>query len=462
MDVTALKKEFQARNIRKVKVGGFDVDGVLRGKYVSLDKFWSVFEPGFGFCDVIFGWDIADALYDNAKVTGWHSGYPDAHALIDAGTFRVLPAEPDTAAFLVDFAETSGKPHPACPRSLLKRVVAAAKKQGYEATFGSEFEFWVFKETPASVQEKGFRKLTPLSPGMFGYSWLRAEEHRDFCHAIMDEMAAFDIGLEALHTETGPGVYEVAIKYDEALRAADKAALFKTQMKSLAARHGLMVTFMAKWNHDLPGSSGHLHQSLWSTAPGGSPKKKAAATTKTNAFHDAKAKTKLSKTARHYIGGQVELMPELTALYSPTINAYKRYVPGLWAPLTASWGMENRTCAIRAIPGSSSSTRVEYRQTAADINPYIAIATCLAAGLYGIQNQIEPPPAVSGDASGDELAPLPRTLKEATARLAASKRARQILGEAFVDHYVATREWEVRQCERAVTDWELERYFESI
>ena len=458
MDVATLKQKFDERKIKKVKVGGFDVDGVLRGKYVSLDKFWSIAEPGFGFCDVIFGWDIGDVLYDNAKVTGWHSGYPDAHAVIDLDTFRVLPAEPDTAAFLVDFVEKDAagfRAHPACPRSLLKRVLADAAKRGYQATFGAEFEFWVFKETPESLQEKDFRNLTPLSPGMFGYSWLREEQHRAFCHAIMDEMAAFEIELEALHTETGPGVYEVAIRYDEALRAADKAALFKTQMKSLAARHGLSVTFMAKWNADLPGSSGHLHQSLWSVAsPGAAPR---------NAFHDEKAEGKLSTKGRHYVGGQIELMPELTALYSPTVNAYKRYVPGVWAPLTASWGIENRTCAIRVIPGSPSSTRVEYRQTAADINPHVAIATCVAAGLWGIDNGIEPPPASSGDASsGEMLKKLPRTLKDATAALAASKRAREILGEGFIDHYVRTREWEVRQYERAVTDWELRRYFESI
>jgi glutamine synthetase len=452
MDVAALKKQFAERNIKKVKVGGFDLDGILRGKYVSLDKFWSVAESGFGFCDVIFGWDIGDVLYDNAKVTGWHSGYPDTHALIDTSTFRVIPAEPDTAAFLVDFAEKDGsgyRGHPACPRSLLKSILSRAKSKGYTAKFGAEFEFWVFKETPETLQQKGFRNLTPLSPGMFGYSWLREEQNRAFCHAILEEMAAFDIQIEALHTETGPGVYEAAIAYDDALRAADKAALFKTQMKSIAARHGLSLTFMAKWSADLPGSSGHLHQSLWN-ADG------------ENALYDDKGEGKLSKIGRHYVGGLVELMPELTALYSPTINAYKRYVPGVWAPLTASWGIENRTCAVRVIPGSANSTRIEYRQTAADINPYVAIATSLGAGLWGIDNAVEPPPAARGDASGGELAPLPRTLKDATAALAASKRARDVLGEAFVDHYVRTREWEVRQYERAVTDWERARYFESI
>lgn len=452
MDAKELKKIFAAKGIAKVKIGGFDIDGVLRGKYVSLDKFWSAVESGLGFCDVIFGWDIGDVLYDNAKVTGWATGYPDTHATIDLDTFRIIPTEPDTAAFLVDFVNEDGKPHPACPRSLLKRVLKKAKSMGYTATVGAEYEFFVFQESPETVHQKGFRNMTPLTPGMFGYSWVREAQNADLCHAILDEMSAFDIPIEGLHTETGPGVYEVAIRYDEALRMADKAALFKPTAKALFLRRGLMATFMAKWNAELPGSSGHLHQTLWTT--------KGA---KKNAFYDANGEGKLSALAKSYIGGQVALMPELTALYSPTINSYRRYVPGVWAPLTASWGIENRTCAIRSIEGSAASTRLEYRQTAADMNPYIAIATSLAAGLYGIEKKLKAPKPAAGDASKRaDLSPLPVTLKDATRMLSESKAARAILGAEFVDHYVRTRDWEVRQNERAVTDWELKRYFEAI
>ncbi|MFO0678162.1 MAG: glutamine synthetase family protein [Polyangiaceae bacterium] len=452
-----LRARFDELGIRHVKVGGFDIDGVLRGKYMAKEKFWGALDEGFGFCDVIFGWDIADVLYDNAKVTGWHSGYPDTLARIDPSSFRVMPHTPDTAALLVDFVQKDGSAHPACPRSLLKKVVERAKGMGYTATFAAEFEFFVFKETPASIREKGYRKLEPLSPGMFGYSWLREGQNEPFCRAILEEMERFDLDIEALHTETGPGVYEVAIRYDDALRMADKAALFKTVMKDLAARHGLMVTFMAKWNADLPGSSGHLHQSLWTDDP-----KKPGS--KSNAFHDDADPQKLSRVARSYAAGQLALMPELTALYAPTVNAYKRYVPGVWAPLTASWGVENRTAAIRAIPGSPKSTRLEYRQTAADMNPYVAIATMLSAGLRGIEKGMSPPAEGTGDASKADLghALLPRTLREATARLDASTEARALLGDAFVDHYVRTRDWETRQYERAVTEWELARYFESI
>ncbi len=449
MDAKELKAAFEEHGIRRVKVGGYDVDGILRGKYVALDKFWGAINEPIGFCDVIFGWDAADVLYDNARVTGWHTGYPDTRARIDLSTFRVMPWEPDTAAFLLDFVNDDGSPHVACPRGLLKQVIARARALGYEPTLAAEFEFFVFRESPTSLHEKGFRGMQPLSPGMFGYSWVRASQNADLCHAILDDMERFGIPIEGLHTETGPGVYEVAIKYDEALHAADKAALFKTAMKQVAARLGYAVTFMAKWNHDLPGSSGHIHQSLWQ---GGE-----------NAFYQASAADKLSGLARHYLGGQLALMPELTALYSPTINSYKRYVPGVWAPLNASWGVENRTCAIRAIPGSAKSTRLEYRQTAADINPYTAMATVLAAGLWGIEQKKAPPPPVDADASGrGDLAPLPRTLREATERLSKSEHARHLLGEGFVDHYVRTRDWECRQYERVVTEWELERYFEVI
>jgi glutamine synthetase len=449
MDAKQLRESFESRGIRRVKVGGYDVDGILRGKYLALEKFWGALEEPIGFCDVVFGWDAADALYDNGRITGWHTGYPDTRARIDPSTYRVLPWEPDTAAFLMDFVEHDGSRHPACPRGVLQRVIGRANALGYQPVLAAEFEFFVFKETPQSLHAKGFRDLDPLSPGMFGYSWVREGQNAELCHAILDDLEKFDIPIEGLHTETGPGVYEAAIRYDDALRAADKAALFKTALKQVAARLGYSVTFMAKWNAGLPGSSGHLHQSLWKDGK--------------NVFYDPASDAKLSTIARHYLGGQVRLMPELTALVSPTVNSYKRYVPGLWAPLHASWGVENRTCALRAIPGSAKSTRVEHRQPAADINPYLAMAATLAAGLWGVEHAVAPPSATAGDASArTDLAPLPRTLRDATSLLAASTIAPALLGEGFVDHYVRTRDWECRQYERAVTEWELNRYFEAI
>jgi glutamine synthetase len=448
--VDRLKAWFAEKGVTKAKIGGFDIDGVWRGKYVSREKFFSAAEGGLGFCDVVFGWDLADELYDNAKVTGWHTGYPDALAKIDADTGRVIPWEPDTAAFIVDFWNADGTPYEASPRQLLHRVGRRAREMGFLPRFGSEYEYFIFRETPQSLREKRFADLTPLSPGMFGYSWLRSSAHAALVHAIIDGCNAFEIPVEGMHTETGPGVYETAVLYDDLERAADKAALFKTVAKEICARHGLIACFMAKWNPRLPGCSGHVHQSLWDRKG------------TQNRFHDPAAQDGMGRTLRHYLGGQVALMPELTALYWPTINSYKRSVENTWAPTTASWGRENRTCAIRVIGGSPKSTRVEYRQLGADMNPFIGMAASLAAGLWGIEKEMEPPPPCEGNAYSVPAAPLPRNLRDAVDLLKRSERAREILGEGFVDHYVRTREWEVRQYERAVTNWELERYFELV
>jgi len=444
-----LVQDLRGRGIDRAKIGGFDIDGVLRGKYVSLDKLESALEKGFGFCDVVFGWDVADVLYDNAAVTGWHTGYPDAHALLDPTTLRSIPWEPGVAAMLADFSTDGVQQHPACPRSLLKRVIARAEKLGYRPMIGAEYEFYLFKETRDSLQEKAFRKLSPLDPGMFGYSWVRSGQDSELMRDILQGMRDFDIELEALHTETGPGVYEAAIRFDDALKTADRAALFKVALKEIAHRHGVTPTFMAKWNSALPGSSGHLHQSLWEG--------------ERNAFVDSKASRGMSKLMQSFLAGQVALMPELTAMVSPTINSYKRYVPGVWAPLVAGWGVENRTCSCRVIGlGEGSALRVEHRQPAADMNPYIALAATLAAGLWGVEKRLALPAETRGDAGKDGPGRLPRSLREATDRLAASKLAPGLFGADFVDHYVRTREWEVREYDKAVTDWELSRYFEVI
>jgi glutamine synthetase len=457
MDAQQLVSEMAERGITRVKIGGFDIDGVPRGKYMSLEKFCSAVEGGFGFCDVIFGWDIADQLYDRASVTGWHSGFPDALGVPDVDTLRDSPWEPGTAIVIADFRQADGTPHAACPRSLLKKLRDRAREQGYEAKFAAEFEFFMFRESPDSLHQKQFHNLDSLTPGMFGYSWLRTGQNRELMADILDKMTAFDVEIEGLHTETGPGVYEVAIRYDDMLRAADKAALFKVGLKQIAHEHGLSVTFMAKWNAALPGSSGHIHQSLFK---GG--KNVFASTPGSGAERaDAERADAMSAPLRHYVGGLCSLMGELTAMMSPTINAYKRYVPGVWAPLTVSWGVENRTSAVRLIAlESEKAARVEHRQGAADINPYLAFAACFGAGMYGIEHGIEPPDETRGDAS-DEGEPLPATLEAATERLASSERARAIFGSEFVDHYVHTRRWEVREYNKAVTDWELKRYFEA-
>jgi glutamine synthetase len=448
MTLEEVRKLLEQNEVKRIKLGAYDIDGTLRGKYVSSEKFHSAAQSGMGFCDVIFGWDIGDVLYDNVRFTGWHTGYPDANCRIALDTFRLIPWEPGTAFFLMDFVTRDGQPLPIAPRQVLQKVVARAEALGYTPYFSAEYEFFFFRETPDSLRAKNYRGLTSLTPGMFGYSVVRASANSELVLRMLDQLAAFHCELEGLHTETGPGVYEAAIAVDEAVPAADKGALFKTAVKEIAARQNLTPTFMAKWNPDLPGSSGHLHQSLWDRG-----KHK-------NLFHSTDAGG-MSALMQHYIAGLVTKLPELAAIICPTINSYKRTVPGAWAPINATWGVDNRTTAVRAIPGSSKSARVELRLAGADINPYLAMAASLAAGLDGIERKLELPPPTVNAYSGD-APPLPRTLAAAAKLFHESAMARRWLGDEFVDHYAATREWEVRQFEKAVTDWELARYFESV
>jgi len=449
MTPNEIKKLFATHHIGKVKLGGFDVDGILRGKYISLEKFWSAAERGLGFCDVIFGWDSSDGLYDNVRMTGWHTGYPDLMAKIDSATFRVLPWEPNTALFLVDFYNKDGSPLPASPRQVLRRVVERAQALGYTSHAAVEYEYFIFREDPQSLQQKHFRDLTPLSPGMFGYSVLRSSVHSDLAHAILDSMRTLGIEIEGFHTETGPGVYETAIRYSDPLAAADHAGLFKTAVKVIAQKHGLVATFMAKWNRDLPGCSGHIHLSLADASGSG------------NLFHSAEGENEMSALMRNFVAGQLALMREFAVMYLPTVNSYKRTVPGTWAPTNVTWGVDNRTTALRAIPGGGSATRVEIRLPGADANPYLAIAAGLASGLYGIEKKLALG-APTVNAYSAKAAPLPRTLEKAGALFLASDVARECFGAEFVEHYAATRQWEAREFRRAVTDWELARYFEII
>jgi len=262
-----------------------------------------------------------------------------------------------------------------------------------------------------------------------------------------------DFPLEGIHTETGPGVIEAAIAVDTAKNAADKAALFKTFMKILAQRLDLMATFMAKWSGDYPGQSGHIHLSLRHK------------NSEKSAFFDSSKEYCMSDIQGHFVAGLQRLMPQLLCMMAPTINSYTRLIPGFWAPTDATWGVENRTTALRVIPGSDTSQRVEHRLGSADANPYLALAAALGAGLYGIEKQWQPEIPITGNAYDQkhpEFLTLPRTLWDAAQKFKSSDAARNLFGDAFVDHFAASREWEEREFRKHITDWEMERYFEII
>ena len=441
------------RDSPKIKYAFTDIDGVLRGKIIHRQKFLDGLTDGFGFCDVVWGWDSSDAPYDNGQTTGWHSGYPDAPVRIDLATFRQLPWEDNMPFFLADFSTANGQPSvAACPRSLLKQIAAQCREMGFHAEFAQEFEWFNFRETPHTLQQKNFQNLEPLTPGMFGYSILRPSLESGFNNALFDLLAQFDVPLEGLHTETGPGVYEAAIMHDEVLRAADKAALFKTAVKEIAYRHGVVATFMAKWNADLPGCSGHIHQSLWN------PEKTQ------NLFYEPKQPARMSKLMRQFIAGQLHCLPHIAPMFAPTINSYKRLVEGAWAPTTVTWSIDNRTTALRVLNINEAQTRVEHRVSGADTNPYVAIAASLASGLYGIRHKLSLDiPASEGNGYADKRnGVLPTDLDEATRLMADSPVAAELFGPAFVDHFTRSRNWEWRQYLRQVSDWELKRYFEII
>jgi len=289
---------------------------------------------------------------------------------------------------------------------------------------------------------------------MFGYSLLRANENREFFNALMDELREFRVPIEGLHTETGPGVYEAAIMFSEALEAADRGLLFKSGAKEIGARFGIMPSFMAKWSAQYPGCSGHLHQSLSDGS--------------NNLFYDERGRGKhlpsMSALFESYLAGQVAVAMEFAPMFWPTINSYKRLVDGFWAPVKPTWGVDNRTASFRVIAGSPKSTRLETRCPGADINPYLAMAALLAAGLHGVEKKLKlaAAPITGTNIGSEKIARAPRSLAATTEIFKKSTVARDWLGDDFVEHFALTREWEWRQWQDGVTDWELKRYFEIV
>ena len=452
-----MKKEKIKQNIKKsesskVKFAIADIDGILRGKYIHKDKFINALENDLGFCDVIFGWDCGDQCYDNSKITGWHTGYPDAKSTIDLTTLREIPWENSTPFVLGDFSNDPKYSDSICPRSLLRKIADQCYESGFTPIFSQEFEWFNFKGPLSDIYESDFQELKPITPGMFGYSILRSSLNQEYFSDLFDLLLKFDIPLEGMHTETGPGVLEATIIYDEVLNAADKAILFKTAIKEIAYRHDFVATFMAKWNSKLPGCGGHIHQSLWDLEK------------KANLFYDENSSENISQLMQHYIAGQLHCLPEILPMFAPNPNSYKRLSGGDWAPSTLTWGIDNRTCAIRAIPGRNSATRVEMRVPGSDTNAYLAFAASLASGLYGIKKQLPLSiEATEGNGYLDKKnGVLPGSLKEATKKMANSNLAKELFGEAFVKNYTLTREWEYKQAILSNPIWELRRYFEII
>lgn len=441
------------RFVDTIKLGGPDLDGVYRGKRVPAQLFLDGLKDGFAQCDVIFGWDIAEELVPDLKFTGWETGYPDVIARPDLTTFRYVPWEVGVASVICDYLDEHGRPTAISPRYVLQRVLERVGALGYTTRLALELEFRIFREDQRSLRAKGWQNLEPLSPTNSCYSIHRATGDDDILARIRRMMQDHGLQIEGYNREHGPGMYEMNLAHAEGIAAADQAMLFRNGVKEMCGQAGLTASFMAKWSDREDGSSGHLHQSLWSS--GG----------ERNLFYDADGDHRLSELARHYAAGVLRLLPEFQVLYASNINSYKRYQAGTWAPTGVTWGIETRTTALRMVPGSSKSTRVENRVPGADANPYLAMAASVAAGLYGIEHRLALPPAARGNAydlSAGAAPPLNRTLNEAVERFAASEAAVEYFGPAFVDHFVAMRRWEVEQYNRVVDRWQLERYLEMV
>jgi glutamine synthetase len=447
-----IERIIQEHQIHTVKIGMPDMDGVFRGKRVPRDNFLAGLEGGFAQCDVLFGWDIAEDLIPNLRFTGWDTGYPDVWMKPDLSTFGAVPWDEGVAQVICDFVDEQGEPVLLSPRSVLQRVLERAAARGYQVELALELEFRIFRETQQSLREKHWRDLTPLSPTNSCYSVFRSSGDDFLLGRLMRQMNEAGITVEGYNREHGPGMYEMNLHHTPGLAAADRAMLFRNGTKEICMQEGMTASFMAKWNHDEDGSSGHLHQSLWD-ADG------------KNIFYDPAAPHHISDALKHYAAGVLKLLPDLMALYAPNINSYKRYVVGTWAPTTATWGIETRTTALRVVPGSMKAARIENRTPGADTNPYLTMAASLASGLYGLEHKLELPPAARGNAyalSAEEAPPLPRTLEQAIERFNHSDLAREFFGDTFVDHYVAMRRWEVQCYTKVVDEWQRERYFEMI
>lgn len=450
--------ELRAKGVDTVILGGADTHGIMRGKRVPLDQLARLLDHGMPLCDVfwVMHVDESDLVARPDGHAGYfpteRNGYPDILALPDLTTLRTVPWHERTALILCDWALPDRSPVPIAPRTVLRRVVERARGMGFEPLCALELEFYLLRERAGTLEARRPAELVPLQERPSTYGVAMGSQQEPIGRRIRSDMLAFGLPIEACNPETGPGQFEITLRYGPALGAADDALLFKTGVKEIAAQEGLVATFMAKPRSDWAGNSCHVHASLRGADGEG-------------VFFDAGAERGISATMRRFAGGILATMAELTAVMAPTINAYRRFSPYSWAGTTATWGVDNRSTGLRAVCEGAGGTRIEHRQPGGDVNPYLAAAVTLAGGLAGIERGIEPPPITDADVyamPAGAVPALPRSLAQATELLAGSEIARDWLGDDFVDHYVAMKRAELEAYAGAVTDWEVARYLEAL
>lgn len=454
----ALIAQLRESGVNTVILGGSDTHGIMRGKRVPVGQLERLIEHGMPMCDVFWVTNVDESglIQRPADHSGYfpteRNGYPDILAIPDLTTLRHVPWHDATALMICDFHRQDRAPVPISPRTVLQNVVERARDMGLQPLCGLEFEFYVLRETSESLLARRPAELEPYQARPSTYGVVMGSRIEPLGRLIRESALAYDLPVETCNPETGPGQFEITLRYGPALKAADDAFLFKTAVKELAQQQGLMATFMAKPRADWAGNSCHVHLSL--TDQHGKP-----------VFFDPGAEHGISSTMRHFVGGTLAAMSGLTSIMAPTVNSYSRFTPYSWAATTATWGIDNRTTGLRAVCEGETGTRIEHRQAGGDVNPYLATAAVLAGGLHGIEHEIEPPDVSDADAYAlgpDTVPKLPTSLADATEQLAGSRTAREWLGDDFVGHYVEMKREECEARRRAVTDWEIARYLEAL
>lgn len=425
-----------------------DMQGRLMGKRVTGHFFCEHVVHEMHACDYLLANDMDNEPVPGYEAANWERGYGDFAVRPDMATLRLTPWLPATALVLGDCVDHNGEEVSHAPRTILKRQIERAHKKGYVAKMASELEFYVFEEPYDVIREKRYRDLKTAGWYIEDYHIFQTTKEESLIRAIRNGLDQAGIPVEFSKGEWGPGQAEINLYYAEALEMADRHVIYKNAAKEIAHLQGKSITFMAKWDFDLAGNSFHLHSSLWD------------AETDRALFADEADPHETSTLFRHYLAGQLALAREMTFFLAPYINSYKRFQSGSFAPTKAVWSRDNRTSGFRVL-GSGPATRVENRIPGGDANPYLAFAATLAAGLHGIEQNLELESAFEGNAyASEEIREVPKTLREALGELEQSTVLRQSLGDNVVEHYLHTGRWEQAEFDRRVTDWELVRNLE--
>ncbi|MGD9914092.1 MAG: glutamine synthetase family protein [Rhizobiaceae bacterium] len=445
-----LKKAVANDAIDTVLTAVVDMQGRLVGKRFLAKYFVESAYEETHQCNYLLAIDIDMEPVPGYKAANWSMGYGDFLAKPDLSTIRHIPWLEKTALVLCDVQDQ--KTHedlPHSPRAILKRQLARLKERGWLAYFASELEFYLFDDTYNGAHAKHFKNLTTASPYTEDYMIQLTSKEEPIMRALRNGLEAAGVPVENSKGETGLGQEEINIRYAEALEMADRHSILKNGAKEIAHLHGKSITFMAKYNYSQAGSSCHIHNSLWS------------ADGKTPLFYDKKAEHTMSPLMRSWVAGQLKYARDFTWLVAPYINSYKRFQVATWAPTKIIWSRDNRTAGFRLCGEGSKGIRIECRIGGADLNPYLAFAGLIAAGLAGVDEKLELAKPFEGDAyNAGKLTDIPRTLRDATETLAKSKMLKAALGEDVVEHYVHTARWEQFEYDRRITDWELHRGFE--